>query len=84
MRSLTKVVLVAAGALTFAATSASAEIVCNREGECWHIHGRADFYKREHGVHVYPDSWKWGKHEHYKWHEHEGHGYWKSGIWIGL
>jgi hypothetical protein len=84
MRNLTKVLLAAAGALTFAASSASAEIACNGEGECWHIKGKASFYKPEHGVKVYPDSWKWGKDEHYKWHEHKGHGYWKSGIWIGL
>jgi hypothetical protein len=57
---------------------------CNDEGECWHIKGKADFYKREHGVHIYPDSWKWGEKEHFKWREHEGRGYWKGGVWIVL
>ena len=84
MRSLTKVALMAAGALTLAATSASAEIACNEEGECWHIKGKADFYKPEHGIHIYPDNWKWGEKEHFKWREHEGRGYWKGGVWIVL
>jgi hypothetical protein len=30
------------------------------------------------------DSWKWGEKEHYKWRDHEGHGYWRGGAWIGL
>ena len=84
MRSVAKLALVAAGALALAATSASAEIACNSEGECWHIKGKADFYKREHGVHIYADDWKWGEKEHYKWREHEGRGYWKRGVWIGI
>jgi len=84
MKPLTKAVLVATGALTFAATSASAAIVCNNEGECWHVRGRAEFIKPEHGLHIYPDHWKWGEKEHFKWREHEGRGYWKGGIWIAL
>ena len=76
MRYLATTVFVSAAALALAATSASAEIACNDEGECWHIKGKADFYKPEHGVHIYPDNWKWG--------EHEGRGYWKRGVWIEI
>jgi predicted porin len=84
MRRIVKVALAAASALAIAAGSASAAIVCNNEGDCWHVKGKADFYKSEHGVHVHPDNWKWAQNEHFKWHEHKGHGYWKSGIWIKL
>jgi hypothetical protein len=86
MRSFLTIVLVSAGALAISVTSASAEIACNSEGECWHIKGKADFYKPEHGIHIYPDNWKWGEKEHFKWREPagEGHGYWKGGVWIKL
>jgi hypothetical protein len=60
MKYLATTTLVSAAALALAASSASAEIACNDEGECWHIKGKAD-YKPEHGVHVYPDDWKWGE-----------------------
>ena len=86
MKSLATTILLASGALALTAATASAEIACNDEGECWHIKGKADFYKPEHGIHIHPDSWKWGEKEHFKWREHEGegHGYWKSGVWIKL
>ena len=81
MTYLTKTVLIAAGALALAATSASAEVVCNDEGDCWHLKGKMD-YKPEFRLHVHPDNWKWGEKEHFKWREHEGHGLWKGGVWI--
>ena len=86
MKSLATAILLATGALALSAAGASAEIACNDEGECWHIKGKADFYKPEHGIHIHPDSWKWGEKEHFKWREHEGEGrgYWKSGVWIKL
>ena len=84
MRSFAKAALLAAGALALAAASASAEIACNDEGECWHIKGKVDFYKPEHGIHIHPDNWKWGEKEHYRFREHDGHGYWRGGVWIGL
>jgi hypothetical protein len=83
MKSLTTTLLVAASALALATTTASADVACNDEGDCWHIKGHAD-YKPEFKLHVHPDSWKWGEKEHYRFHEHEGHGYWHSGVWIGL
>ncbi|MEI9901259.1 MAG: hypothetical protein WDN31_15225 [Hyphomicrobium sp.] len=83
MKSLSAAMLVAASALALTATAASAAIVCNDEGDCWHVKGRVN-YKPEFKLHVHPDSWKWDHKGHYKWHEHEGHGYWRSGVWIGL
>ena len=83
MQPIAKAILLGACGLALAATSASAGIACNAEGECWHFKGRHHF-KPEHGVRVYPDSWKWGEKEHFKWREHEGPGYWHGGVWIVL
>ena len=74
--------VIALGALTLCANGASAAVVCNDEGDCWHVHGKPH-YKPEFGLHIHPDSWKWDSGK-YRWHEHEGHGYWKGGVWIGL
>jgi hypothetical protein len=85
MRSLAK--LAVAGALASAAfvalpvTSASAAIVCNREGECWHVRGHYA-YKPEFGLVVHPNRWRWGTSEHFTWREHEGRGYWRNGVWV--
>ncbi|MGA7323469.1 MAG: hypothetical protein WBX25_03020 [Rhodomicrobium sp.] len=70
-------------ALALTATAASAAIVCNREGDCWHAKERHN-YRPEFGVTVYPDNWKWGDNERdkYRWREHEGRGYWHQGSWI--
>lgn len=72
---------IAAGALGFAATGASAEVVCNAENQCWHTHGHYD-YKPEFGVTVHPNNWRWGTTDHYRWHEHRGRGYWHNGAWV--
>ena len=72
--------LIGASALSMAATSASARIVCNGEGECWHT--RATYaYLPEFGVTVHPDNWRWGAGEHFAWREHAGRGYWRGGEW---
>jgi hypothetical protein len=80
MRTLTGI-LGAACALALTASSASAEIACNREGECWHVRDRIE-YRPEHGVTVHPDNWRWAEHEKYRWREHDGRGYWRNGVWI--
>ncbi|MBV8976574.1 MAG: hypothetical protein JO261_12480 [Alphaproteobacteria bacterium] len=63
-------------------TSASAMIVCNREGECWHVRGHRYEYRPEFGLVVHPDSWRWRAHERFVWREHEGRGYWRNGVWV--
>jgi hypothetical protein len=83
MKILTTTFLIAASALALATTSASAAIVCNDEGDCWHVRGHVD-YRPEFRLRVHPDDWKWGHTEHYRWREHEGRGYWRGGVWIGL
>jgi len=86
MKSITKLAtaaLLGAVAVAITATSASAYIACNREGECWHVRDRP-VYRQEFGVVIHPDGWRWGGRDHYRWREHEGHGYWNHGLWIRL
>jgi hypothetical protein len=83
MNAISKTLVLAAGALALAVTGASAAVVCNDEGDCLHVKGEAR-YKPEFKLHVHPDNWKFAEKEHYKWREHEGHGYWRSGVWIGI
>ena len=77
--------MIAAGGLAAMTTSASAEIVCNsaNPSECWHTHDRYD-YQPSFGVTVHPNDWRWEDRDrdHYRWHEHEGRGYWRNGVWI--
>jgi hypothetical protein len=77
---ITFAALLGASALAISTASASARIVCNAEGECWHVHG--DFgYRPEFGLTIHPDNWKWKEGEHHAWREHEGRGYWHGGEW---
>jgi hypothetical protein len=70
-----------ASALALTATGASAAVVCNGEGACWHVrHPYA--YPATVGVVVHPNGWAWGPNEHYTWREHPGRGYWRSGVWV--
>jgi hypothetical protein len=68
-------------ALTAGAPAATAAVVCNAEGACWHVrHPYA--YRPEYGLVVHPDHWRWGDHDHYEWREHRGRGYWSHGVWV--
>lgn len=73
--------LIGAGALALTATSASAYVVCNNAGECWHAHDRYS-YPAGFGVTVHDDNWHWRHHDRYRWHEHDGRGYWRNGLWV--
>jgi len=83
MKSFIAAAVGATCALALGATAASAAIVCNREGDCWHVKEQHN-YRPEFGVTVYPDNWKWADNEHskYRWREHEGRGYWHQDRWI--
>jgi hypothetical protein len=80
---LAAVALLGTASLGLGATAASAEIVCNGEGACWHVRDHY-VYQPEWGVVVHPDTWTWGANEHYAWHEHAGRGYWRGGAWVGF
>ena len=84
MKTLGKVAFAAvmgASALALTATDASARIVCNAEGECWHVRNNY-VYRPELGLVIHEDNWHWGANDHYRWHEHRGRGYWRNGVWI--
>jgi hypothetical protein len=79
--------LVAAGAVTTVALSAapaSASVVCNRQGECWHTDGHYHYAPAARVV-VHPDHWyfhqKWD--DNHKWRDyHAGRGYYRDGVWV--
>ena len=71
--------LVGASALALSAASASASVACVGN-VCWHTHERYE-YPAHTRVVVHDDNWKWGRHEHYRWREHEGRGYWNGRHW---
>lgn len=84
MKTSIKAALVAAAALggvSFAATSASAAVVCNAANECWHVRGHYR-YRPEWNVVVHPNNWRWADTDHYRWREHRGRGYWRDGVWV--
>jgi hypothetical protein len=81
MKKLILATIIGAGALAATAGTASAEIVCNGAGDCWHVREHYD-YQPAFGLSVHPDNWRWGDRDHYRWHEHEGRGYWKGGVWV--
>ena len=70
---------VGASALAFGAVAASAAIVCNEEGDCWHAGVRHE-YPAAAGVVIHEDNWAPG--ERFHWREHEGRGYWRGGNWV--
>jgi hypothetical protein len=73
--------ILGAAALGATASTASAEIVCNGAGDCWHVRDHYT-YEPSFGVTVHPDNWKWTDRDHYRWREHEGRGYWRNGLWV--
>ena len=68
------------GLLALSSLNASARIVCNTDGDCWHVHG--DFaYPPTAGVIIHPDDWRWKDGDRFAWKEHDGRGYWHGGEW---
>jgi hypothetical protein len=66
--------------LAFAANTASAAIMCDADGDCWHSHTEYVYPPEAHIV-VHPDTWHWGTADHFAWREHDGRGYWRGGEW---
>ncbi len=81
-KSLIAGAVVAAG-VALSASSASAYVACNAEGDCWHVHRHAQYnYNPSFGIVVHPDNWRWSSTDHYRWRDHAGRGYWRNGVWI--
>lgn len=73
------------GGLAVSASTASAAVVCNAAGDCWHV----DHRDRYPGVALqyHPDDWyfhqHWDHDDHHHWREmHEGRGYYANGVWV--
>jgi hypothetical protein len=84
MKKLSVAFVAAASIFALSASSASAAIVCNEDGDCWRTKTRYE-YKPEFRVRVYDDDWRWEERdaEKYRWVEsRDGRGYWSKGVWI--
>ena len=75
--AFTAFVGVSAAAMT---TSASARVVCNEGGDCWHTQSD-NVLPPALGLTVHDHTWKWKEGEKHTWREHEGKGYWKGNSW---
>lgn len=75
--------ILGAGAVIASTFGASAAIVCNHEGDCWHTATRYA-YPPSFGLTVHADNWKWrdAEKDRYHWREHDGRGYWRKGVWV--
>ena len=89
LKSLLLGAAVATAALAATAGSASAYIVCNTEGDCWHSETR---YTRP-GItfQYYPDDWyfhrRWtgdrsDRYRYRPWRDDVARGYWRNGVWV--
>jgi hypothetical protein len=71
------------GGLAASFSTASAYVVCNAEGDCWHT-DRRYHYDPALGVIYHPDDWYFHQHwdDHHHWRDyHDGRGYWRGGQW---
>lgn len=80
IKSILAAAMIGGVALTSWTIGASAAVVCNEDGDCWHTTSTYT-YPSDAGVVVHPEGWMWGSNEKHKWHEHEGKGYWRKGEW---
>ena len=87
MTLLAKSLLAGVGALALSATIASAEVVCNEDGDCWRVRERVE-YGPELKLKIFPNDWKWDDREkdRYRWRDApEGkRGYYRQGVWVEI
>lgn len=81
MRIKSLLLSAAVGLASMAALSsgASAAVVCNRFGDCWHTTVRYH-YRPSFGLIIHDDHYR--LHRGLHWREHGGRGYWRNGVWI--
>ena len=77
-----------AGALVATTSIASADVVCNRFGDCWHVSQRYATYPTELGIQFYNDDWRAShltdRHYHWRSDQKDDHGYYENGNWHGF
>lgn len=75
---------VAATAIFVAAAPSKADVVCNSDGDCWHVAKHYTTYPASLGVTFYPDTWR-EEHvhdTHYHWYDRDDDsGYYLRGEW---
>ena len=81
--------IVGAVGLMAVAQPASARVVCNSYGDCWHTDARYDYnrYDRDQRPVYHNDDWYFHQHwdndkDHHFRESHDGRGYYKNGIWL--
>ena len=81
MRIKTLILSAAIGLGSIAAMSsgASAAVVCNRAGDCWHTSSNYH-YRPSFGITIHDSNWR--LHDRMHWREHTGRGYWRNGAWV--
>ena len=74
---------VAVGALAVTAAAASADVACNRAGECWHVRDHYTNYPANLGVVFHEETWAATHRHHYHWRADrpDDHGYYDHGVW---
>ena len=76
------------GVLVVGTGTASADVACNRYGECWHVQDRYTNYPHRLGIRFYGDDWREAhRHDrHYHWQKDrdDDHGYYSHGRWHGF
>jgi hypothetical protein len=78
--AMTIAALMSVGGMALISTSASAAVVCNQDGDCWHT--QTDYnYQPAFNLTVHENDWKWKEGDKHAWREHEGKGYWKGHDW---
>jgi hypothetical protein len=75
----------AIGGVAVTAGTASAAVVCNTAGDCWHVDRHRDYPGVR--LEVHPDDWyfhqRWDNDPRRHWREyHEGRGYYDHGVWV--
>ena len=85
LTTLAAAAVLSAGAFALTTGSASASIVCNDIGDCWHVTDTYT-YPSESRVVVHPDGWVFDTTTgvKYHWREHPGRGYWRGDVWVGF
>lgn len=68
-----------------AASVASANVVCNRWGDCWRVRDRLD-YPAGVGITFHDDTWATAhRHGHWRWRaDRFDRGYYRNGVWIAF
>ena len=86
--SLAAAALLGTGVLAISAGPASAYVVCNSNGDCWHTDHRYR-YGRDLGTRYHNDDWyfhqRWDQDHERHWRDyHDGRGGYRNGIWFNF